>query len=216
MIKLYSYWRSSAAYRVRIGLNLKGIEHEIIPVDMLKDGGEQHSPDYHQLNPQGLVPTLIDGEITLGQSLAILEYLQDKYPQPNLLPGAAEDRARVRQIAQMIACDIHPLNNLRVLIYLKQELGINNTVKDDWYRHWITLGFQALETELKKYRNDGPYCFGADITLADLCLVPQMYNAHRFDIPTTDYPVLCEVEQACLKIDAFKNASPEMQIDATR
>ena len=215
MIKLYSYWRSSAAYRVRIGLNLKGIEHEIIPVNMLKDGGEQHSDNYRQLNPQGLVPTLVDGEIILGQSLAILEYLDEKYPQNSLLPGDAEVRARVRQFAQIIACEIHPLNNLRVLKYLKREMDINNEVKDTWYKHWIKLGFDAFESGLGKIQRDGPYCFGSEVTLADLCLIPQMYNAHRFNVALDPYPTLCAIEQACLELDAFKQAVPENQGDAT-
>jgi maleylacetoacetate isomerase len=215
MIKLYSYWRSSAAYRVRIGLNLKGIEHEIIPVNMLKDGGEQHSDDYRQLNPQGLVPTLVDGDITLSQSLAILEYLEEKYPQTSLLPGDAAYKARVRQFAQVLACDIHPLNNLRVLKYLKQELQVDEDAKDSWYQHWIIQGFEALETSLAKKQREGLYCLGTEVTLADLCLIPQMYNAHRFNIALEDFPTLCTIEQACLELDAFKQASPENQIDAT-
>lgn len=215
MIKLYSYWRSSAAYRVRIGLNLKGIEHEIIPVNMLKDGGEQHSENYRQLNPQGLVPTLIDREITLTQSLAILEYLDEKYPQKSLLPGDVESRARVRQFAQIIACDIHPINNLRVLQYIKREFKQDDEVKDSWYRHWIMLGFDAFETGLRKIQRDGPYCLGKEVTLADLCLVPQMYNAHRFNVALDAYPTLCAIEQACLELDAFKQAVPENQDDAT-
>jgi maleylacetoacetate isomerase len=215
MMKLYSYWRSSAAYRVRIALNLKGLEHEIVPVNMLKDGGEQLGDAYKQINPQGLVPTLVDGDITLTQSLAILEYLEEQYSQVNLLPGDIGDRARIRQFAQLTACDIHPLNNLRVLKYLKQGLNIADDAKDAWYRHWIMLGFEAFENSLVKAKPAGPYCLGAEVTLADLCLIPQMYNAHRFDVPLEAYPTLCAVEQACLELDAFKQASPEKQIDAT-
>ena len=215
MMKLYSYWRSSAAYRVRIALNLKGLEHEIVPVNMLKDGGEQLGDAYKQINPQGLVPTLVDGDITLTQSLAILEYLEEQYSRVNLLPGNTGDRARVRQFAQLTACDIHPLNNLRVLKYLKQGLNIADDAKDAWYRHWIMLGFEAFENSLVKAKSTGPYCLGAEVTLADLCLIPQMYNAHRFDVPLEAYPTLCAIEQACLELDAFKQASPEKQIDAT-
>ncbi|MBT7950740.1 MAG: maleylacetoacetate isomerase [Gammaproteobacteria bacterium] len=214
-MKLYSYWRSSAAYRVRIALNLKGLEHEIVPVNMLKDGGEQLGDAYKQINPQGLVPTLVDGDITLTQSLAILEYLEEQYSRVNLLPGNIGDRARVRQFAQLTACDIHPLNNLRVLKYLKQGLNIADDAKDAWYRHWIMLGFEAFENSLVKAKSTGPYCLGAEVTLADLCLIPQMYNAHRFDVPLEAYPTLCAIEQACLELDAFKQASPEKQIDAT-
>lgn len=215
MMKLYSYWRSSAAYRVRIALNLKELEHQIIPVNMLKDGGEQLGKEYRKLNPQGLVPTLVDGEITLTQSLAILEYLEEKYPRINLLPVDIENRARVRQFAQLTACDIHPLNNLRVLKYLKQGLNVADDAKDEWYRHWIMLGFEAFENSLTQAKLTGPYCLGAKVTLADLCLVPQMYNAHRFDVPLEAYPTLCAIEQACLELDAFKQAAPEKQIDAT-
>ena len=215
MIKLYSYWRSSAAYRVRIGLNLKGIEHEIIPVNMLKDGGEQHSEDYRQLNPQGMVPTLVDGEHTLTQSLAILEYLEEKYPQTPLLPDDVAYRARVRQFAQIVACDIHPLNNLRVLKYIKRELQISDDVKDRWYENWIALGFEAFESALSNIDREGPYCLGENVTMADLCLVPQMYNAHRFNLPLDNYPTLCAIEKACLELDAFIQATPENQIDAS-
>lgn len=216
MIKLYSYWRSSAAYRVRIGLNLKGIEHEIIPVNMLKDGGEQHRDNYRLLNPQGLVPALVDGEIILSQSLAILEYLDEKYPQKSLLPGDAERRAHVRQFAQIIACDIHPLNNLRVLRYIKRDFDQDDESKDSWYQHWIKLGFDAFEAGLGKMQGKGPYCFGTEVTLADLCLVPQMYNAHRFNIALHPWPTLSAIEQACLELDAFKQAIPENQVDAAQ
>ncbi len=215
MIKLYSYWRSSAAYRVRIGLHLKGIEHEIVPVNMLKDGGEQHGDKYRQLNPQGLVPTLIDGQHTITQSLAILEYLEEKYPQTPLLPDDIACRAEARQLAQLIACDIHPLNNLRVMQYLKHDLQVSDEVKDRWYENWIALGFEAFETRLSGIDHEGPYCLGENITLADLCLVPQMYNARRFDIPLDNYTALCAIEQACLKLESFIQAAPENQIDAS-
>ena len=215
MIKLYSYWRSSAAYRVRIGLNLKNIEHEIVPVNMLKDGGEQHSDAYREVNPQGLVPTLVDDDLTLTQSLAILEYLDEKYPQAPLLPADTAGRARARQLAQLVACDIHPLNNLRVLKYLKRELNVEDAAKDSWYRYWIMLGFEAFESAITKIDRVGPYCLGEEITLVDLCLIPQMYNAHRFDLPLQHYPTLCTIEQVCLELEAFQLASPEKQIDAS-
>ena len=215
MIKLYSYWRSSAAYRVRIGLNLKDIEHEIIPVNMLKDGGEQLADKYRQINPQALIPALVDGDITLTQSLAILEYLDEKYPQISLIPGNIENRARIRQFAQIIACDIHPLNNLRVLKYLKRELGVEDDARDEWYRHWIKTGFESFESALVKIDRNGPFCLGANVTLADLCLIPQMYNAHRFEVPLQPYPTLCAIEEACLELDAFQKATPEKQDDAT-
>ncbi|MFT5134012.1 MAG: maleylacetoacetate isomerase [Gammaproteobacteria bacterium] len=214
MIKLYSYWRSSAAYRVRIGLNLKDIAHEIIPVNMLLDGGQQLTSEYRQINPQGLVPALIDDGMTLTQSLAILEYLDEKYPQSGLLPANIADKARARQLAQIIACDIHPLNNLRVLKYIKREFAQDDDAKDTWYKHWMIQGFDALESELTKVRGDGPYCLGKKVTLVDLFLIPQMYNAHRFDTPLDNYPTLVAIEQACLELEAFDKAKPENQIDA--
>jgi maleylacetoacetate isomerase len=213
-MKLYSYWRSSAAYRVRIALNLKGLKHEIVPVNMLKDGGEQHSQQYQEINPQELVPTLVDGEITLTQSMAIIEYLDEKYPQINLMPADIENRARVRQLAQITACDIHPLNNLRVLKYLKKELNVEDDDKDNWYQHWIIQGFNALEESIKKSRLTGPYCMGEKLSLVDLCLIPQMYNAHRFKVSMENYPILSEIEKTCLALDAFQQATPEKQIDA--
>ena len=214
MIKLYSYWRSSAAYRVRIALNLKGLKHEIVPVHLMKDGGEQYKADYTALNPQGLVPTLIDDDVTIGQSIAILEYLEETYPQPALLPQTAAQRAFARQIMQLIACDIHPLDNLRVLQYLKNTLAVDEGKIGEWYLHWISKGFSALETLLVS--GSGPYCLGKDITLADVCLIPQLYNAHRFNIPLDAYPALIAIEQASRQLDAFDKARPENQIDGNR
>ncbi|NKB38443.1 MAG: maleylacetoacetate isomerase [Gammaproteobacteria bacterium] len=214
MIKLYSYWRSSAAYRVRIALNLKKLEHEIVPVNMLKDGGEQHSEAYKTINPQGLVPTLQDGKSTITQSLAILEYLEEKYPRIALLPADLEQKAKARQLAQIIACDIHPLDNLRVLKYLKNELAVSDVAKDDWYAHWIRLGFAAFESALDKNSPTGGFCLGDAVSIADLCLIPQMYNAHRFNINLDNFPRLCEIEKNCLQLQAFARASPEQQIDA--
>lgn len=214
MIKLYSYWRSSAAYRIRIALNLKGLEYEIVPVNMVKDGGEQHSEQYKSLNPQGLVPTLIDDTVTLTQSMAILEYLEDKYPNPALLPDALTKRAFARQIAQTIACDIHPLDNLRVLKYLSGTLKVNDEEKNIWYHHWIIKGFDALEAWLRS--GTGPYCLGSEITMADACLIPQLYNAHRFEVPLDNYPRLLEIEKECLKVEAFQSAQPENQPDTVK
>lgn len=214
MIKLHSYWRSSAAYRVRIALNLKKLEHEIIPVNMLKDGGEQHSESYKAINPQGLVPSLQDGDLTLTQSLAILEYLDEKYPAYPLLPSDLTQKAKARQLAQIVACDVHPLDNLRVLKYLKNELAVCEADKDTWYAHWIRLGFAAFESALDENCSTGGFCLGDTVSLADLCLIPQMYNAHRFSIDLDDFPHLCEIEKHCLKLEAFAQAAPEQQIDA--
>ena len=214
MITLYSYWRSSAAYRVRIALNLKGIEYRIAGVNMLKDGGEQHSEAYRAINPQGLVPTLDDDGLIITQSMAILEYLEEQYPDQALLPDEPSQRARARQMANLIACDVHPLNNLRVLKYLKAELELDDEQKNDWYEHWIRLGFAALESSLANSSWTGPYCLGNSPGFPDICLVPQMYNAHRFNIKLDDFPRLCQVEQACLALQAFRDASPELQPDA--
>ncbi|MEJ2760635.1 MAG: maleylacetoacetate isomerase [Gammaproteobacteria bacterium] len=213
---LYSYWRSSAAYRVRIALNVLGLEHEIRPVHLVRDGGEQHFSGYRDLNPQGLVPTLVDGDVALTQSLAILEYLAEQHPSPALLPPDPVARAHARQIAALICTDIHPLNNLRVLQYLENELYIDQDARDRWYRHWIGEGFQALEQLLRQSREDGPYCLGEDLSIADVCLVPQVYNAHRFKMDMAPYPTLAAVEKACLELEAFRAASPEQQADAPK
>ena len=214
MIKLYSYWRSSAAYRVRIALNLKNREYETIPVNMLKDGGEQHSDEYRTINAQGLVPALVDGDVSLSQSLAIMEYLDERYPQVPLISGDAKQRAKTRQIALSIACDIHPLDNLRVLKYLKHELKVDDSKKDEWYAHWIVLGFRALEEMLRASDWKGPYCMGESVSIADICLVPQLYNAHRFNVALEAFPTLLEIEKNCLELEAFQAASPEAQPDA--
>ena len=213
MLKLYTYFRSSAAYRVRIALNLKGLPYESVPVHLLRDGGEQHAPDYAQLNPAELVPTLVDGEHALGQSLAIIEYLDEVHPSPLLLPGSALARARIRALAQSIACDMHPLNNLRVLQYLAREHQLDEAAKAMWVRHWITLGFTALEAQLQ-HASTGLFCHGDTPTLADCCLVPQMFNARRFATPLESFPTLCRIEAACLALDAFQRAAPEAQADA--
>lgn len=206
---LYSYWRSSAAYRVRIGLNLKGLPYELVPVHLLRDGGEQHSDTYRQANPQQLVPVLQHGQRTLRQSMAILEYLDEMWPEPPLLPATARDRQRVRALAQLVACDIHPLNNLRVLKYLKSELGQSQESVDAWYAHWIREGFGALEALAAP--KAGAFLFGDAPTGADVCLIPQMYNARRLNVPVDDYPTLLRAEENANKLDAFAAANPDRQ-----
>ena len=210
-MKLYGYWRSSAAFRIRIALNLKGLRYENIPVHLLRDGGEQNKADYLALNPQGRVPTLADGELVLAQSMAILEYLEEQYPAPPLLPKDAGGRARARQIALAVACDIHPLNNLRVLQYLEKQLGIAEPARDAWVQHWIRDGLTAVE---KLVLASGPCALGETVTLADVMLIPQIYNARRFKTPLDDCPRLLAIERHCLALPAFDNALPEKQPDA--
>ncbi len=213
-MKLYSYWRSSAAYRVRIALNLKGLDYEVVPVHLLKEGGEQYLAEYRSRNPQGLLPALVDGDICLGQSLAILDYLEERYPEPPLLPQTLAERSFARQFSLAVACDIHPLNNLRVLKYLKQTMQQEDEARNAWYHHWIKTGFSALEQLLNGRNRQGPYCLGRQVTIADACLVPQMYNARRFEVSMNDYPNLVEIEQACMELEAFRQAAPENQVDA--
>ena len=208
---LFDYFRSSAAYRVRIALNLKGVAAERRFVHLRK--GEQRAPDYLEKNPQGFVPTLVVGPLNLTQSLAIIEYLDEKFPLPPLLPPGAEDRAFVRAIALAIACDIHPLNNLRVLHYLYRQLAIEEPARDELYRHWIREGFGAIESQLAA-RATGPYCFGDTPTLADVCLVPQVANAHRLDVDLAPYPRIRAIDAACLALPAFADAQPSRQPDA--
>ena len=214
MTILYGYWRSTAAYRVRIALNLKGIRYESAPVHLTRDGGEQKQSRYQDINPQMLVPTLEEGEVRIGQSLAIMEYLEEVYPEPALLPGDSFQRARARQVALAIACDIHPLNNLRVLSYLQQELGVDDDGKMKWYHHWITENFTALETLAAADADGGPYFLGDTVSIADICIVPQFYNARRFDVPLDRFPRLLEIDRACRDVDAFRGAAPENQPDA--
>ena len=210
-MKLYSYFRSSAAYRVRIALNLKGLAYEIVPIHLTKDGGRQHTPEFRAINPQSRVPALqlSNGEI-LTQSLAIIEYLDDIHPEPPLLPPDPLARANSRAIAQMIACDIHPLNNLIALQYLRRQLKHEQAEIDTWYHHWIVQGFTALETMLAA----GPYACGAQVTLADVCLVPQVANARRLKVPLDKFPKIVTVDENCLKLPAFVRAKPENQPDA--
>jgi maleylacetoacetate isomerase len=213
MLKLYTYFRSSSSYRVRIALNLKGLPYESVPVHLLRDGGEQHTSSYAQLNPAELVPTLVDGDLALSQSLAIMEYLDEAHPRPPLLPGNALDRARIRAMAQSIACEMHPLNNLRVLQYLQREHQLDEAAKAHWYRHWITLGFTALEAQLN-HPDTGTFCHGNTPTLADCCLVPQVFNARRFDTPLDAFPAIRRIEAACMALEPFQRAAPEAQADA--
>ncbi len=214
MIKLYGYWRSTAAYRVRLALNIKQVSYSQQSVHLVKDGGEQHKPEYQSINPQGLVPTLVDDGIAIGQSLAILEYLEEKYPQRSLLPSVATERALVRQLCQIIACDLHPLNNLRILKYLSNELNIGEADKTKWYHHWLAQGFNAFDKLLAKSDLSGPYCFGRELSMADVCLIPQIYNADRFDFAMEAYPRLQKINQNCLKLQRFRDAIPENQPDA--
>ncbi len=204
---LYNYYRSSASYRVRIALNYKNLPYECKTVNLIKDGGEQHAAEYLKLNPQGLVPTLTDGDLVLTQSIAILEYLEEVYPEPSLLPQGALERANVRAVVDLIACDTHPLNNLRVLQYLKNELDVNDEQKTKWYQHWIAKSFTALEKILQKHIA-GSYCFGDQVTMADICLIPQVYNAHRFKCAMQDYPRINQINKHCLTLSAFVDASP--------
>lgn len=207
---LYGYFRSSAAYRARIALNLKGIKPELRFVHLLKDGGHQHMPEYKTLNPQELIPALVHEGHTITQSLAIIEYLDEVHPQPPLLPRDPTDRAKVRAMAQLIACDIHPLNNLAPLRYLKSEFGQDQAKIDTWYRHWVLAGFDALETMVRP----GPYAFGSAVTIADICLVPQVANARRLKVPLDRFPKIVAIDAECGKLAAFDKARPENQPDA--
>lgn len=213
-LQLYSYWRSSAAYRVRIGLNLKGLDYDIIPVHLVRDGGEQHSIEYRGINPQELVPVLRHGNRRMSQSLAILEYLDEVFPQPALLPSTARERVRVRSLAQLVACDIHPLNNLRVLQYFEGEWNVPQPERDEWVRHWMAEGFSAVETLLADHPSTGNYCEGNQPGYADCCLIPQIYNARRFAVDMAEFPTLQRIEAACLALPAFDAARPERQPDA--
>jgi maleylacetoacetate isomerase len=210
-MKLYTYFRSSAAYRLRIALNLKNLASEPVFIHLTKDGGKQHSPEFRALNPQRRVPALtLDSGDVLTQSPAIIEYLDEIYPQPPLLPSDPIERARVRAFAALIACDIHPLNNLAPLQYLRRVLKQEQPAIDAWYHHWIVEGFSALETMIRP----GPYCFAGNVTLADIYLVPQMYNARRLKVPLDAFPKLVAVDAALAKLPAFDKARPEQQPDA--
>ena len=210
-MKLYSYFRSSAAYRVRIALNLKGLPFEMVPIHLNKDGGQQCKPEFVAINPQMRVPALaLDSGDVLTQSLAIIEYLDETHPKPPLLPPDALQRAKVRTIAQIVACDIHPLNNLIALQYLKNTLKHVQPEIDAWYHHWVIEGFKAIEAMI----SPAPYACGAHVTLADLCLVPQVFNARRLKVPLDRFPKIAAADAACLKLAAFDKARPENQPDA--
>lgn len=212
MLELYTYYRSSASYRVRIALNLKGLDYKATSVHLRK--GEQTGDAYTKINHSGLVPALVDDGAALSQSLAIIEYLDETHPQTALLPKDPADRAWVRALSQVIACEIHPLNNLRVLKYLVKDLGHDEATRDAWYRHWVALGFETIERMLTEDGKTGSFCFGDTPTLADVCLVPQVFNAERFDTDMTPYPTIRRINEACLKLDAFDKAAPGNQFDA--
>lgn len=209
-MRLYTFFRSSAAYRVRISLNLKGIPYEMVPVHLRLS--EQHDPSYRKLNPMGLVPTLEDGGAAINQSMAIIQYLEETYPKPSLLPDHAVDRAHVRGIAFTIACDIHPLQNLRVLQYLMRNLSATQAQTDEWYRHWVGEGLLAVERMVKP--KSGKFCFGDQPGLADVCLVPQLANARRVNTDLSQMPTLLRIEENCQALEAFQRAAPAAQPDA--
>ena len=208
MLRLYTYFRSSAAYRVRIALALKGLAYESVPVHLLRDGGEQHQGAYRALNPAGLVPALQDNGATITQSVAILEYLEELHPEPALLPPSALDRARVRALAQAVACDIHPLNNLRVLNYLTGPLEASDAQRTAWIHHWMALGLEAIEQQLAHSPQTGMFCHGDNPTLADCCLVPQIFNGKRFGVNLDGLPLTMAAFDACMALPAFAQAQP--------
>ena len=212
--QLYSYWRSSAAFRVRIALNLKGMDYEVVPVHLTKNGGEQMSEGYGNKNPNRLVPLLDDGKNSIHQSLAIIEYLEEIQPQPALLPSTAIDRAWVRSLAMDIAIDIHPISNLRVLRYLIKQVGVNNEAKDTWYQHWIKVGLDSIEKQLSNNPRVGHFAYGDQPGLIDICLVPQIFNALSTKMDVSSYPTLMKIFHECMKLPAFIDASWEKQIDA--
>lgn len=213
-MKLHTYYRSTAAWRVRIALHLKGVSYDAVPVHLLRDGGEQRADAYRALNPQQLVPLLTDGDERISQSLAIIEYLDETHPEPPLLPRAPAGRARVRALAQVVACDMHPLNNLRVQQYLAAEFGADDGTKQRWMHHWLAAGFDALERMLADDPRTGACCHGDTPTLADLCLVPQVYSARRFSFDLKPYPTIVRIDAHCAMQPAFAAAAPDAQPDA--
>jgi maleylpyruvate isomerase len=213
-VKLHGFFRSSASYRVRIALNLKGLSYEQASVHLVRGGGEQFAPAFRKLNPQSLVPVLEDGPLALTQSLAIIEYLDETHPRPPLLPATPVERARVRALALAIACDLHPLNNTRVLAYVAGPMGAGEDGKLTWYRHWIAEGLRPLEAMLSGDRATGKFCHGDAPGLADCCLVPQLANARRFKCDVAPYPTLLAIEKNCQALEAFQRAAPDRQPDA--
>ncbi len=213
--KLYTYWRSSAAYRVRLALNLKGIDYDPVSVSLAPGDAEHRKEAYRALNPQMLVPFFDDGHVATGQSVAILEYLEEAYGEVPLLPVDRLARAQIRSFCLSICCDIHPLNNLRVLQYLKGPLQANEEQFDTWYAHWIHEGYRSAEKFAKEHSSEGRFVFGDSATLADVCLIPQTYNARRFNVPLDDFPTLVSIDNACNQLAAFKAALPEAQPDAS-
>ena len=213
-MKLYGYFRSSATYRTRIALNIKGIAWDAAFVDLRASSSAQHTPQFRALNPHGLIPVLQDGPHTLTQSLAIIEYLEETHPEPPLLPRTPLERAQVRALALAVACDIHPLNNTRVLAYLRSPLGADEAAVNAWYAHWIALGFSALEKDAQRRSGDGRHLYGTTVTLADVCLVPQMANAHRFKVDVEPYPTLRTICAHLEGLPAFARAAPAVQPDA--
>jgi len=214
-VKLYSYWRSSAAYRVRIALNLKGLEYDIVPVHLAENG--QHSDEFRAVNPQQLVPVLVDRSRVIRQSMAIIEYLEEAYEgERKLLPATARERARVRGLAHIVSSDIHPLNNLRVMQYLEREFNTPQVERERWTQHWIREGFDAFENLLADNPSTGEFCEGDEPTMADVCLVPQVYNAKRWSVDMTPYPLIQRISDSCMKLEEFGRARPENQPDAPK
>jgi len=211
-MKLYGYWRSTAAYRVRIAMYLKNIAFESVSVHLVSGGGEQHSNEYGVINPNHLVPTLVDGDFSLNQSLAIIDYLEQSKPENALYPSDARARAKVQALSLDIACEVHPLNNLRVQQYLANTLSVTNEAKQGWLEHWMSIGFTAIEKQLQD--SAGLYCFADQVTVADICLVAQVYNANRFNVDMSAYPLINQVVNNCNNLPAFIKALPENQEDA--
>jgi len=208
MLKLYDYYRSSASFRVRIALNLKGLDYQAIPIHLVNNGGEQHSEAYSKINPQNLVPSLQDGDAIITQSLAIIEYLEETVPTPALLPENPVHKAWARSFALAIAADMHPLNNSRVIKYLTTDLPLTEDQKNQWYQHWVKLGLTALEKRVRAHKLAGDFCFGNTPTIADICLVPQLFNARRFNCNINEYTELLRIDANCQQLDAFKQAWP--------
>ena len=216
-IKLYSYWRSSAAFRVRIALNLKGLIYDTVPVHLTDNGGAQHAEPFRAINPQQMLPVLVDGERIIRQSMAIIEYLEEVYDgERKLLPATARERARVRALAQIVACDIHPLNNLRVMQYLEREFNTPQVERERWTQHWMLEGFTAVESLLASNPSTGIFCEGDEPTLADICLAPQVYNAQRWSVDLSPFPLIRRIAAECMKQSAFERARPENQPDAPK